>query len=608
MITVEQGISVMLPRISGQTRHEYYERTVNRRKLYHAMMTGDDIEDYLTRFSCREDEEQFKLRKAITQQCVSPAVNEAAAKFYKTSRYPNIKKEISYGTNKAKLPKLEEALKSFCYDGDVQSYLAMEYDRRSLIDPNAFLVVDFKSFDALQNEKPGTYGVFIPCDAVVDFEYTPNDELNWLMIEREIQIFDKDANIVKLKDYIGYLGNDILVFEEYNEYRENMNPKGRKPETTEAGASEYRYYSLSSKAGQVQAFRLGYIKDPITNYKTMVSPLDLAETVVMDLNNDKSEYDQTKRFHVFPQKFQYEQACPGESDVVSCRNGHVPGGGECRVCKGKGVLIHTSSSDVITLRMPTQKEDYIVKLSEMVHYAKPDIEIIKHLREDLDASRLKIIQAIFTSQSAVKANGNMKISNTATEFEIKSDEENNILLPFCEHKSKLFKFIVRQVALFNDLSENLKILFEYPASLRFETVEELQAMFSTLVNSGASPTLLDDLETEIAAKRFVDDPEGLARYLVRSQHRPFRNRTSDDIQFLIGGGYSPKWIEILWSNYEQIMTELENEEKGFYQMDFKARHELIKGRAQQYVSELEPPEPKVGFLGKSKVEDQELVA
>jgi len=605
MINTEQGISIMVPRISGQTRHENWERTVNRRKLYHAMMTGDDIEEYLTRFACREDEDQFAMRKAITQQCVSPAVNEAGAKFYKTSRYPNIKKEISYENDSKKLPKLEAALNQFCYQGDVQSYLAMEYDRRSLIDPNAFLVIDFGAFDAMQNQKPGSYGVFIPCDCVVDFEFLPNDELNWLVIEREIQIYDKDSNVIKLKDYIGYLGNDIVVFEHYHEDRKDMRGK-----LIASGADEYRYYTLSVKAGQVQAFRIGYIKDPITNFKTMVSPLDLAETVVMDLNNDKSEYDMTKRFHVFPQKFQFAERCPGLNAIVTCSHGQTPEGTTCTKCKGQGVVIHTSSSDIITMPMPKDKEQYFMPLADLVHYAKPDIEIIQHLREDLDASRLAIMRAIFTTQSAVKTDGNVKLNNTATEFTIKADDENNILLPFCEHKSKAFKFIVRQIALFNDIADGLKVLFEYPASLRFESIEELQAMFSQLVTSGASPTLLDDLEVEIASKRFVDDSAGLIKYNVWRIHRPFRNRPSEETQFSIGSGYSPKWVEVLWANYENIMTEMENENKSFYSLDYKGRHELIKARAQEYVAELEPAVPvKTGFLGKGESrQEEDLVA
>ena len=55
MITVEQGISVLEPRIISKSRHAHYERTVNRRDLYKAMMTGDNIDNYLTRFKSRED-------------------------------------------------------------------------------------------------------------------------------------------------------------------------------------------------------------------------------------------------------------------------------------------------------------------------------------------------------------------------------------------------------------------------------------------------------------------------------------------------------------------------------------------------------------------------
>src|SRR5690606_36534406 len=129
-------------------------------------------------------------------------------------------KELKYDKRYERIAVLEEQLNKFCYDGNIQSYLATEYDRRSLIDPNAFLVMDFTDYDPLQNERPGVYGVWIPCDSVIDYDFLPNDELNYLIINRQVQIFDQDSNLIDLVDYIGYLGNDILIYEEMNEFRQ----------------------------------------------------------------------------------------------------------------------------------------------------------------------------------------------------------------------------------------------------------------------------------------------------------------------------------------------------------------------------------------------------
>lgn len=597
MITVEQGRPIIEARIENKTRHEHYDRTVNRRKLYHAMMTGEGLSNYLNHFELRESAEEFKARTKITQQCVTPPINEAAARFGKTSRYPNIKKELKYEKGSDRSEILNSALGKFCHDGDVQSFLALDFDNKSLIDPNSFLVLDFESFDALQNKRPEVYGVFIPCDEVVDFEYLPNDELNYLIIEKTVEIFNEKNEKIKLKDYIGYLGDSVLVYHEVHEDR-----KLADGELIDIGNEQYRFHDLNSEAKQVQAIRLGYLKDPITNYKTVISPLDKAETVVMDLNNDKSEYDQTKRCHVFPQKLQFEQKCPGESDVKTCSHGKTVDGNTCGVCKGKGVLLHASSADVLTLPMPKDKDDYFLPLADMIHYAKPDIEIIKHLREDVESSKLSIMKAIFTSESAVKTDGTVKIDKTATEFVMKADDVSDIILPYALHKSKIYKFIIRQVAIFNDIEEGLKILFEYPASLRLETVEELQAKFAVLVAAGASPSLLDDIEKEIATKRFIDDQEGLLRYEVRGLHRPFRNRAPSEVQFMVGAGLCPKWREVLYANYESIMTELEHENSNFYQMKFEQRNELIKSRAKEYAAELEPEAAPGGFLKTSTQE------
>lgn len=598
MITIDEGLQIISPRIIRNTRHEHYARTVDRRKLYHAMLTGDDIEEYLMRFDQREDLAQFKARKKITQQCVSPACNEAVAHFDKLARYPNIKKELRYDTGAERIERLHEALRLFCNEGDVQEYLAGEFDRRSLIDPNAFLVLDFGDFDAAAGEVPRVYGVYVDCDNVIDFDYLPNGELDYLFIEQYFDVFDKEGNSTQVRDYVGYLGDDMLLCEQIHENRVPTK-RGAIIGTLEAGHTSYSIRALNPQAGQVQAFRLGYIKDPITNYKTCVSPLDKAETVVMDLNNDKSEYDTTKRFHVFPQKFQFAAPCPGESDMVSCRGGRTPDHQVCSVCKGSGVKIHMSSSDVITLPLPKDKDDYFIKLADMTHYAKPDIEIIKHLREDVESSKLAIKRAIFTAESAVKTDGALKIEDTATKEVIKQDDMSNILLPYGLQRSRAFKFIVYQIAAFNDIRDGLTVLYEYPQSLRLETIEELQEKYAVLVASKASLTLLDDIDAEIGAKRFMDDPDGLKRYNTWRLHRPFRNMASEEIEFIIGAGLVPKWLQVLWGAYDHVMTELENTEKTFYDMQYSKQRELIKAATQLLVTDLEPEEPEP-FLGKPK--------
>lgn len=593
MITVEQGLQIMKPFVDSQSRHQYYDRTVERRKFYEASMTGEGLDDYLIHFERRETKEQLVLRKNITNQCVTPPINEAAAKFYKTSRYPNIKKDLYYESNTDRLKALEESLRKFCFEGDVQEYIALEYDRRCLIDPNSFLIIDFKSFDVVQNQRPEPYGVFIPCDDVVDFEFLPNDELNYLIVTRPYTFYQADGTRVDLVDYYCYCGDDIIVMEQFAEERKMIGQV-----MPDVGVEDYYIYTLTPKAGQVQAFRLGYIKDPTTHYKTVISPLDPAEPVIRDLINDKSEYDQTKRFHVFPQKYQFVDNCPGENEYTPCNVGCRPDGSACKRCGGTGLApIHTSSSDVLTFRMPKDKDDYFIPLADMSHYSKPEIDIIQHLREDIQINQQQVLRAIFTASTAQKpsgGSGDIKIEETATKTNITVDEEANTLLPYCHHKTKFYKFIIRQIALFNDIADGLVIMFEYPKSLRLESLEELQAMFSTMVSSGAPSALLDDVEHEIITKRFIDDSEALNRYEIWNTHRPFRNRKESDVQFAIGQGLSPKWMEVLWANFEYFQS-IFDEDPSFFKKKTKDRWDELKKAVQELEKDLEP-EPVQGFL------------
>jgi hypothetical protein len=596
MITVEQGLQILKPFVDSQGRHPHYERTVDKRKFYESSMTGDGLDEYLIHFERRETLEQLGLRKKITNQCVTPPVNEASVKFSKTSRYPNIKKDLYYLTDTDRIKTLQEALNKFCFEGDVQEWIAINYDRRGLIDPNSFLIIDFKSFDVAQNERPEPYGVFVPCDDVVDFEFLPNDELNYLIITRPYIFYTQDGDRVVLTDYYCYCGDDIIVLEEYHEERKMMGEL-----LPDVGVSDYYIYTLSSKAGQVQAFPMGYIKDPSTNYKTFISPLDPAEPVIRDLINDKSEYDQTKRFHVFPQKYQFVDNCQGESEYITCDSGCRPDGAKCKKCNGTGLApIHTSSSDVLTFRMPKEKNDYFIPLADMSHYSKPEIEIIQHLREDIQNGQREILRAIFTASTAKKPNGGVDIEETATKTVITVDEESNTLLPYCYHKAKCYKFIIKQIALFNDIADGLVIEFEYPKSLRLESVEELQDLLSRMVSAGAPSALIDDIEREIFVKRYIDDPKELNRIEIFNLHRPFRNRKESDVQFAIGQGIVPKWKQVAWANYEAIVAELD-EDESFFKKKFAEREKMIRVIAEKMEKELEP-EPVEGFLnGKAQV-------
>lgn len=610
MIDIATGRVIIDALIVTNGKHQDYDRTVDRKNLYYAMQTGQDLVDRLKIFLPRETQDQFDARKTITNQCVSPAINEALSTFYKAGRYPNVKNDTFYESGTERLPRLEKALRYFCDEGDVQEYLLNHYDLRSLLDPNAFLVIDFKAFNASAGEVPQCYGVYIGCENVRDFSYMENDTLDYLVIDRVSTIYDADRlNKATVTDFIGYLGNDILLYEEAHEWRAVTPGSTRIVEGK--GDHKYYEYQINSKAGQVQAIRLGYKKDPLTNWRTCVSPLDNAENAVIDLNADKSEYDVVKKFHIFPRKWQYGLPCPGEApqDLVYCRGGERSTDGKtCKKCGGSGFKILTNSSDVMLVPFPDDiKGEGMVTLKDMTHYEVSDIDIIKHMREDVQAGKIDIIRSIFTTESVVRTDGNVKIEKTATEVDLKDDDKNNVVLPFCKYRSRVFKFIVRQVAEFNDLGEGLQVLFEYPPSMRLEDVETLQLRFTALSEAGASAMLLNDLEDEIATKRFVDDQESLKRYYTWSLHRPFRNRPETEIEFMIGQGGVPKWRVVLWANYEEIMNDLALENKGFFDTDPKTQREMIKAKAIELEAELPKPEIE-GFAKNTGARQEELAA
>lgn len=137
------------------------------------------------------------------------------------------------------------------------------------------------------------------------------------------------------------------------------------------------------------------------------------------------------------------------------------------------------------------------------------------------------------------------------------------------------------------------------------TLEELEADYQNAITAGAPAFMLDQKADEVARKKFADDPDALNKYFVRARLQRFRHRTSEDVQFAIGTGLVSKADEVLWADFESILSDVEIDNPQFYKLQPKDQRKLVKEAAEEYAKTLNPPVVSpFGRVGEQQQEEQ----
>lgn len=594
-LSVEQAIKRLCLTVKNEVVHEDYERVTHLAREYKKLITGEGIATMLRQVIRREDKEAFKQRLEITET-VLPAISEKImSPFNKVGRMDNVTKTIEFvgDTDSRKIRELNTVLGSFWGDQNLDAYMDTRFIELSFVDPNAFLLVEFDSFDA-DKEKAQPYPVEVASKDVLDYEYE-NNTLKWVLFRRQYlrevkDNYTKETKWVEDYKYYLYLENyqveiiqlDRLAVAEYKEIPLLENGDVALNTFTYGIDKDHQYLVniYNQNSDMVQGIRVGYKRDLVTDGRTCVSPFQPAVNRMKKTLKTGSEFDLTMTLHAFPQKSQYVKRCDGE-DNVRCKNGYRDDGAMCGSCKGSGYQIQTSAQDIVLLPIP-KDPTMMHDLSKLTHYSGPDIQLAEFQEGYLRRLEADAIKDVFSSDTFNRDT----VANTATEVVVEMQSVYDTLFPFAQKFSMVYEKMVSLSAVFTDNLDGLMVIHRFPKDFKLKSLDALLRDLKSAVESGAPSFVRNEISNDIAEKIWTDNPDRFARHMVKQEHLPFAGKTHEEIIYIQAQGNASEKDIILWSNFDSIVREIElqYEEMGkdFYLLPYPVRQKLIDDKVEEF--------------------------
>lgn len=582
-MTLQQALALLQDIINSGKRHQDYKHVVALATLYKQITTGTGAEKLLQPFVKRETDEEFKLRVDAFVNITQAVARKVMTGFYRVGRLDNAKKVLGFeeaeNNIEARLKKLQDTLAVFHGSNDLEEYLATRFVQLSFTDPNAFIAIDFKSFDArYETAKP--YPVELPSSSVIDFGYD-NNELEYLAWLKSVMLPAKKAGEkdIEAPQYTLYVKDYVIKLTEQPDTA--ADEQGANYVQLEKG--RFKLQVFNSGGGAVQAIRVGYENDLDTDGRTKVNPLHDAIPFFKKMVKNVSEFDLSTCNHVFPQKVSLALPCEGAVND-SCNGGKNMAGDTCTVCNGTGFSgSHRSAQDEIILPMPDRNTVNPIKVTEVLAYFTPPVELLKFQDEQIEKLSTKVLDTIYGNDILAKTT----VAQTATERTDKKDEMYNALYPFAKQYSNVYRFAVRLCAAFTDNAKGLIVIHEFPKDFKLKTTTELLADLEQATKSGAPAFVIQSIHKDIADKLFIDDEEQHLEYMVKAKFTPFLGKDVKEVQFILTSGYARVEDRVLYTHSDTIFDELKQEVPNFFKLGYTQQWQLIKKKIEEIAPALE---------------------
>jgi hypothetical protein len=565
-----EGLELLKTVIDKEITHQDYTRVTELADKYYKMKTGDEITDLLEKIVTRETEDEFEQREDISKSVIPSILNSTQLPFQKAVRKQPLLREIIYeGSDNRQ--ELEDYIATYWGEKSLEEFLEYVIIDYNYIDPNAFLITEFDTFDA-DKEKAQPYPFIATSIDAIMFAYK-NEILQYLIIKLPIKYI---ANAVEVDGwkYTMYLGQETIQLTQVEK------------NGIQIGVKFYEYEEFQPKANKVPAVRLGYIRDAETKGRTFVSVFHPVILLLEKLMKTDSELDLSTAMTAFPQRFAYVDKC-GNKD---CSNGHLFDGSICPTCQGTGQQpLHSGVKDVITLTLP-RNPDEMIDLERMLVYKAPPIELLTFNKEYINDLRILVHTMMFNNEIATRAE--VATAVTATEKNFGADNMNDTLYPFARNYSSVWEFVVEDIATFTDLSEGLSVHHKFPNDFKFKSLNELMLELKSAKDAGASTSTVSAIEDDINEILYSDRPSDLNKIQVKSLMNPFRGYPEATTRLLISQGLTTEYNAVLWANLEAIFHDLELETPDIYNMNIKIINERVKAKTLEYIAQMRAEEPE----------------
>lgn len=588
-MTQQDAINLVKRIIQGGLRHANYDRTVELAELYKAFITGEGIEKHIVKFSRREDEEALKQRIEITSNITETVCAAVIDPQFKLPRSNSIERRLSYlEPDDKKYDQLVRIISSFFErNRSVDDYMGSSWIELTNIDPNAFVVLDWKKEKVDGHYLP--YPVEYPSASVYNYNKV-GGVLNWILVHREEELPDPEM-------YILYTPDFTITFSRKRDYADkdwekNVDVKYFVKHPIKDFTSglvailkdKDDYYDVNlhypHKLGVIPGFFVGFVNDLVTR-TTYVSAIHKAFPILKKILKINSELDLTTAFHAFPQKIQYARPCPECRGNLSTIEGNV-----CPNCNGLGIDpkdTHTSAQDVIKIPMPRDQQD-MFDLSKIIHYVNQDVQLSKFQEEYLFKLIKWCKEAVYNSEAFTRG----QVAETA--YSKNADIQNvyDALWPMAKAYANRYNFIVDTLSKITDLDKGLIHNLSFRKDFKMKSLTDLYNDRSIVTQADCDEFVKKSIEDDIAQILYEDDPRELVKYRTMVHFFPFNGKTSAEIKTIIATpNLTTEEIKVLWANFAYVFDELELEQKkankDFYRMPREVQKELLDKKVAEII-------------------------
>lgn len=586
---------LLITEIAKGLRHADYNHVAKLTKLYRQLFLGENIDELIVQKSLREDPETLKLRKKFAIIHTPAWADSMMNDFNEVHRIRAVAKGFKYSDQSIEnKSQLQYAIDHFYGDNNIDFWIKERIHNLTFIDPNAFVAIETLPFNNLI-EKAKPYPFISKSDDCLYYNYI-NDVLQSLGIRVpfEYMSVDKEGNEIKKEGYKftlylkGYAltltpvnpkGEGVPLIADSEKYSFDINldvPNAITSRTifesyyVRANAEEiYRLEVHYNGIDRVNAFRIGKERDEITDGRTCISLLNPAVTYMEKAVDAITEADITFLAHVFQQKIQYVEVCKLDTNNICPTS--LENIKNCSKCNGTGMPVHKTSSDILTIPLPTDHEQPLMDLSKLVHYVEPSVDVISEQRTRLKELEEKAYSKVFNSEDVVKTT----ITDSATGKMLQKQAKYNSYLPYAEKIAEIYRTTVYLIAAWRDEQQGLIIEYILPGDFKLESLNELLITLKSANDSGLPAPLRETITNDIAAKMYMDRPYALKKYLTRQFYNPFRSKTDVEIQALIANSLVMYNDKVLWGNFDRVFAQIEINEPNFYDYEIAEQANVL---------------------------------
>lgn len=587
----QEALNRLATIIETDYEHEYKKQNTELYKKYLVLSTGKGWEGFLHRLTSRVSEEEFTEIVNVTIDLCKSVVKNLCHVFYRVTRSIGIKIDwrVEDGSKKESF---EDILSTFGRYG-FEGYMDKRFTDFCKIDPNGFLVVEFKEVDGKDYARPYPIEYYSP--NIVDYRYDLN-QLVYLAVEQEVERSNGTSK-VEVEDYTIYTKDGAVKFiarpdlknaPAYDPKRKYVSGEliglKEREEKNATGNMEtvYDVYELliplPYNLEWVPAVSVGYLTDEYTRGETFLNFFDNAVPLLEKIIKANSESDISMAKHAFPQKIQFTPPCPNNCEPnehgTYCVDSEV-----CPTCHGAGHMgIHRSGIDYIYIPMTDATKD--IKLDNIVNYVALPLDTIKwqweHIINDLVsfAKRVMYNTEIFDKQ---------EVSDTATSKLIEMENMYDTLFIYAVHFASVKSFILKTIGAITSIPIEVKANVSKDFKLLGKA--QLLEMLKLASDAGANSAVIEAINDELAYAFFGNSP-AYNNYLQRKKLLPFQNKTKEQVMLIINSLPTTHKLRMMFSFGEEVISLLESENEGWAEFTMEKKQELIDAKLAEIEAEM----------------------